>query len=179
MKKTKKHTVVFRTAVTGILAALALSLSFAERALMAAFPLPMGIKPGISNIIVMFACTSAGLVPSLGICLAKAGFAALLSGGASGIISLSGGLLSVLTMYLTSRWLGKKLSYTGISVLSAVMHNMGQLLAASALTGSLALQGLLPALLISGTVFGFATGTIMNIIMPHIKKLKAFNSEKA
>ncbi len=179
MKNKSKTKAVHRIAVTGILAALALALSFAERMLMAAFPLPMGIKPGISNIIVMFACTSAGLAPALGICLAKAGFAALLSGGASGLISLSGGLLSVLTMYLTSRLFGKKLSYTGISVLSAVMHNMGQLLAACVLTGSLAIQGLLPALLISGAVFGFATGTIMNIIMPHLKKLKAFNSEKA
>ncbi len=175
MKKRTKTNTVFITAATGISGALALALSFAERMLIAAFPLPMGIKPGISNIIVMFVCSSLGLIPALGICIAKAGFAALLSGAASGIISLCGGLLSVLTMYFSKKLFGKKISYTGISVISAVMHNMGQLAAASALTGSFIFGSILPLLLISGTAFGFVTGTVMNIILPYIHKLSVFS----
>ena len=57
----KKPTPAQRIAVTGLLAALTLALSFAERALCAALPLPPGVRPGLSNVAVMFACASLGL----------------------------------------------------------------------------------------------------------------------
>ena len=79
---------IFRLTATAILSAAALAVSFAEKMLIAALPLPMGIKPGFSNIIVMFTCYTLGLIPSLGIVLVKAGFAAIMSGVTSGILSI-------------------------------------------------------------------------------------------
>lgn len=177
MKKNKKSN-VFRLAATGILSAAALGVSFAEKMLIALFPLPMGIKPGFSNIIVMFTCSALGIVPALGIAVVKAGFAALMSGTVSGMISLAGGIFSVLSMYFSQKLSKEKLSYTGISVISSVMHNTGQLTAASFIAGSSLFLSYAPVLLISGTVFGFVTGTILNHTMPYIKKVKIFDIEK-
>lgn len=170
-----KNKKIFRITLTAILATLALALSFIERLILAAFPLPMGIKPGFSNIIVMFACTVTGLLPALSIALIKAGFAALLSGVSSGFISLCGGIFSVITMYLMNKIPKEKISYTGISVLSALMHNIGQLTAASIIAGSGLFGSFIPILLISGTVFGLTTGTVLNIVFPHLKKLNIFD----
>lgn len=177
MKKSNK-TNLFRLAVTGILSAAALAISFAEKMLIAFLPLPMGIKPGFSNIIVMFTCSSLGLVPALGIAVIKSAFAALMSGTVSGIISLSGGLLSVISMYTVQKLCKDRLSYTGISVISSVMHNAGQLAAASVITSGNLFTAYAPILLVSGTVFGFVTGTILNHTMPYIKKVKIFRIEK-
>lgn len=173
-----KNKKVLTIAVTGIFAALALSFSFIEKMLLSAVPLPMGIKPGLSNIIVMFACSSLGLVPALGIAAVKAGFSALLSGTASGFISLTGGFFSVFTMYFLGKIPKEKLSYTGISVLSAVSHNIGQTVAASVIAGSGLFLSYLPVLLISGAVFGLITGTVLNIVFPYLTKLNIFDHKK-
>lgn len=176
--KNKKKSNLFRLAVTGILSAAALSISFAEKMLIALLPLPMGIKPGFSNIIVMFTCSSLGIIPALGIVFVKAGFAALMSGSVTGIISLTGGIFSVIAMKLSRIIFKEKLSYTGISVISSVMHNMGQLTCASFIAGSSLFLPYAPILLISGTVFGFVTGTVLNHTMPYINKVKIFDIEK-
>ncbi len=167
----KNLTKTKRLALTGILAAAALALSFAEKFLIAALPLPMGVKPGFSNIIVMFTCGSLGLLPALAIAAVKAFFSALLSGWISGLISFCGGILSVLTMYTAIRLTKGRLSYTGISVLSSCMHNMGQLTAASAISGTFLFTGYAPVLIVSGVIFGAVTGTVMNIILPHLNRL--------
>lgn len=167
-----KHKKTTLTALTGIFAALALAVSFAEKFLLAALPLPMGIKPGFSNIIVMFSCSSLGLIPSLAIAVIKSGFTALMSGSVAGIISLCGGLFSVITMYFAMKLQKKGLSFTGISVLSSCMHNAGQLTAASIISTTQLFTGYGPILLVSGVAFGIVTGVIMNIILPHLNKLK-------
>lgn len=166
-----KNKKVFRLTLTAILASLALALSFIERLILTAFPLPMGIKFGFSNIIVMFTCSALGLIPALVLAVIKAGFAALLSGTTSGIISLSGGILSVIIMSLLGKLPKERLSFTGISVASAVFHNIGQTAAASVIAGSGLFAAYLPVLLITGTVAGVVTGTVLNIVYPSIKKL--------
>lgn len=171
MKKTE-HNKIFRLAITGIMGALALGLSFTEKMILAAFPLPMGIKPGFSNVIVMFTCSALGPLSAFGIALMKAGFAALLSGISSGFISLGGGLLSVTTILILNKFRKNKVSYIGISVLSSVMHNIGQTAAASLIAGSSLFLSYLPVLLISGTVFGIITGIILNILGPYFVRLK-------
>lgn len=178
MKNNNKKFNLFRLTATSILSAAALSISFAEKMLMAALPLPMGIKPGFSNILVMFSCRTMGIIPALGIAMVKAVFSALMSGTVSGIISFTGGLFSVTSMYLLQKIPSDKLSYTGISVISSVMHNLGQLAAASVIAGSSLFISYSPVLLVSGTVFGIVTGIIFNQTMPYLTKLKIFDFEK-
>lgn len=167
-----KRTNINRVALTGVLAALALAFAFAEKSFLAVIVLPMGVKPGFSNIIVMFSCSVLGLLPTVCIALIKSGFTVLISGGVAGFISVCGGLLSVLTMYTAMKISKKKLSYIGISVLSSVMHNLGQLIAATLISGTRLFAGYAPVLLISGVIFGIVTGMIMNILLPYINKLK-------
>ena len=159
------------TALTGILCALALALSFAEKVFLSAVPLPMGIKPGLSNIIVMFACSSLGLFPAICIVIMKSGFALIVSGAISGMISLCGGIFSIITMYILIRLFKKHVTYIGISVLGAVMHNAGQLTAATIISSTQLFTGYGPMLLISGIIFGIVTGITMNIIIPHLNRL--------
>ena len=162
----EKHRKLTKLAVTALLAAAALAMSFFESALTAGLPLPPGVKPGFSNIAVLFACAALELTGALFLALIKAGFALLVSGAAAGFLSLCGGVFSVLAMFLLLRLPKKRLSYMGISAVSAVVHNLGQLIGASLLTGSALYLSWLPVLLISGVVFGAVTGVVLNVVMP-------------
>ena len=66
---------------------------------------------------------------------------------------------------------GKNLSYIGIGVLSAVMHNMGQLAAACVITGTAALVSYGKYLIVFGLVTGFVTGTLLTVLMPSVRKI--------
>ena len=167
----KKYSPAKKAAVAGLMAALTLALSFVERMLCAALPLPPGVRPGLSNVAVMFSCIALGLPFALAIILIKAGFVMLVSGVYAGIISVSGGVLSVA---LLARFARKKLSFTGISVVSAVLHNFGQLTAASLLVGSALYLWMAPVLLISGVVFGAVTGMLLNAVLPALLKIVPF-----
>ncbi len=160
-----------KTALTGMLAAATLALAYIERLLTAALPLPPGVRPGLSNVAVMFACIALGLPFALGIAVIKSGFVFLLSGAYAGVISLCGGVLSVLGVFVLTRPFCKRLSYTGVSVASAVLHNAGQLAAASAIVGSGLYLWLAPVLLVSGVVFGCVTGLLLNAVLPALLKL--------
>lgn len=166
-----KHKKLTKLTFTAMLAAAALAVSFLERTLTAFLPLPPGIKPGLSNIVVMFACAVLGLPGALGIAVIKSGFVFLVSGAAAGFISLAGGILSTAAMYLLMKIKSRHLSLTGISVCSAVMHNAGQLAASSLMVGSALYLSYAPVLLLTGTFFGFITGIILNAVMPAINKL--------
>ena len=158
--------------VSALLAAAALAMSFFERLLTAGLPLPPGVKPGFSNIAVLFACAAVGLPCALFIVLVKAGFAFLTAGGVAALLSLCGGLLSTLTMFALTKIRRGGLSYAGISVCCAVAHNIGQLGAASLLAGSALYLSWLPVLLVSGVIFGAVTGVILNAVMPALVDTK-------
>lgn len=160
--------------VSALLAAAALAMSFFERLLTAGLPLPPGVKPGFSNIAVLFACAAVGLPCALFIVLIKAGFAFLTAGATAGFLSLCGGLLSALVMFALLKTGRKKLTCAGVSVCSAVAHNIGQLSAASLLAGSALYLSWLPVLLVSGVAFGAVTGVILNAVMPALMNTKLF-----
>lgn len=160
-----------KTAITGILAALTLALAFIERILCAGLPLPPGVRPGLSNVAVMFSCIALGLPFAMGIILIKAGFVMLSAGFYAGVISAAGGVLSVISVCILSKAFSQKLSYMGISAVSAVLHNFGQLLAATILVGSGLYLWYAPVLLLTGILFGCVTGLLLNAVMPALLKI--------
>lgn len=97
-------------ALLGLLAALALALSFLE-GLLPALPVP-GAKLGLSNIVTMYALTALSLPAALGITAVKAVFA-LLRGGSAFLMSAAGGLLSTLVMALCLRLFRGKMGDIG------------------------------------------------------------------
>ncbi|MBQ6863145.1 MAG: Gx transporter family protein [Clostridia bacterium] len=168
----KQKTRITRTvALTGIFGAVALTLSFFEKFMLAALPLPPGVKPGLSNIAVLFTLSSFGLPYAMGIVAIKSFFSLLISGPTAALLSLCGGICSCFAMFLLLKIKKNGLSYTGISVVSAVLHNIGQLAAASAVTGTSLFRAYLPVLLISGIIFGAVTGILLNAVLPALEKL--------
>ena len=167
-----------RTVLTAVLTAGVLTLSVIERAVTAALPLPPGVRLGLGNVLVLFAAVALGLPYALGIAVLKAGFVFLTAGAVAGLLSLSGGVLSVLVMYAAWRLLGTRLSYIGVSVLGAAAHNMGQLLAISLTLGGRAFLYLTPVLLLSGVVFGVVTGLTLRAVMPALLRFAPEKPER-
>ena len=172
-----KNKPALRVALDGILSALATALSFLESLLPDAAFMPPGAKLGLGNIAVMFAVFTAGPLDGLFVAAVKSGFAFFTRGASSGFISLAGGLLSWAALCVFRRLITKRpesrVSWAGISITAAVLHNGGQLAAASVISGRL-LWTYLPALIVSGAVSGLITGLVAGVIMPVLKKRVEF-----
>ena len=167
-----KKNIAYKTALTGIMCALALALGFLESLLPPMPWLPPGAKPGFSNIITMFAAGNLGLPSALIIAVAKGCFAFVTRGFTAGIMSLSGGILSAVAMYLLLRFASGKLGLIGISVISALFHNLGQLAAAVFITGTASIAYYAPALALFGIASGAVTGIVLCAVMPALEKIK-------
>jgi heptaprenyl diphosphate synthase len=152
----------------GLLFALALALSFLESLVPLPFALP-GIKLGLSNVVAMFCVLSLGGRKALTLAVLKALFALLVRGLSAGLLSLSGGVLSVGLMLLVLTLSRGKASYLVVGVTGAVAHNLGQLAAASLLLRVTEIWYYLPVLMISGCVMGFLTAVITRATLPRIE----------
>ncbi len=172
-----KKKLVYKVALSGILCAQALALNFIEGLIPALPWLPPGAKPGFSNIITMFAAESLGLGQALIITLVKGGFAFITRGATAALMSLSGGILSALAMYFLLKY-GKNLfGLMGISVISALCHNAGQLFASVLVTGSTKTFYYAPFLAIFGIITGVLTGLIFKAVLPALSKQKNYLSK--
>lgn len=115
------------TALCGLLLALSAGISAAESLI----PLPLGVKPGFSNLPVMYSMAEQGAKYGFAICILKSVFVLLTRGVAAFFMSLSGGTLSYIIMLLLYR--KTEASLMLISIAGALAHNAGQLCAASAI----------------------------------------------
>lgn len=166
MKKT------FKLTLTAILCALAIALNFLEGQLPPMPFLPPGAKPGFSNIITMFAAGSLGFPQAVAIALVKGLFSFVTRGATAGIMSLSGGILSATAMYFLMRFARKHLGLIGISVICALFHNLGQLIAAMFITSTASIAYYAPALAFFGIFTGAVTGVILRAVIPALEKIK-------
>lgn len=167
----KTNSITIKISLFGILGALALVLSLFENILLPELPfLPAGAKPGLSNIVTMFTASFAGFWGALYITLLKALFAFITRGATACLMSLCGGVLSTLMLCLAMKKEGKNLSFVGIGVLCAAFHNLGQLISACLISGSILLISYGKYLLIFAVVSGSLTGMILNVLMPKLRK---------
>lgn len=158
-----------KAAMTGVLGALALCLSFLENLLP---PLPMtppGFRLGLSNLATMYAAGSLGLPCALFLAVLKGGFAFLTRGAAAGLMSLSGGLFSTLCVWLL--WRKTKTPFLMLGVCGALAHNAAQLAMARVLTSS-AVVFYIPFLLLFGILTGVLTGTVLRLTLPSLERLE-------
>lgn len=159
-----------KTALMGILCAQALALSFLENLIPALPFMPPGAKPGFSNIVTMFAAITMGLPQALCITFIKAAFAGVTRGFTAFCMSFAGGILSTFIMYLMVKIKNNPFGIVGIAIVSAVFHNIGQLLCAVFLTGTKAVISYAPVLLVFSLITGFVTGTVLKVVMPVLTK---------
>ena len=152
MSKTKK------IAICAVLVALALALSYVERfiPLQLVIPLP-GVKLGLANTVTLIALYLLGRRYAFGILIPRCILGALFGGGITGLFfSLTGGLSALCIMSLLKNT--RLLSVYGVSVLGAAAHNIGQIVAAMAVMGSVYIAAYLPYLLLVAVFTGLATG---------------------
>ena len=173
MKEKRQTMTTTMLARLGILGALALVLSFLENLLLPDLPLlPPGAKLGLSNVVTMLTCSMFGAVPAMYITALKVGFAFLTRGVTAGMMSGAGGLLATAGMIVLLRCTGRVFSYFGVGVLCAVLHNLGQLLCACFLTGSVYLLNYGKYLLLFAIFTGSLTGLMLNVLMPRLKTIR-------
>lgn len=161
-----------KVALLGIFGAVALVLSFLEGMLIPDIPfLPVGAKPGLSNIITMYIASTMGFPGAVYITMLKALFALITRGATGAFMSFSGGLLSTVAVCLLIKYQGRVFSYLGLGIVGAVMHNMGQLTAACIVSGTFALINYGKYLLIFALITGTVTGTVLMLLMPGLEKI--------
>ena len=147
-------------ALSAMLIALALGLSYMERflPLQLLIPLP-GVKLGLANIVTLFALYALGPGQALLILMARCLLGAVFAGNMNALIfSVLGGVTAMAVMIGLSRLKG--LSVYGVSVGGAAAHNCGQVAAAVLTLGSTAPLYYLPVLLGVSLFTGALTGLI-------------------
>lgn len=154
----------------GLLSAVALILSAVENMIPALpFALP-GMKLGLSNLAVMFALELCSLPGAVCVVAAKAVFALLTRGVTAFFMSLAGGVLATLAMWMMLRIKKLQFGCLGIGIAGAFLHNCGQLLVALVLVSD-AVYAYFPVLSLASVATGALTGLVYYIIMPHLKRI--------
>ena len=151
-------------ALSGLLFALAMALSFIEGTLVIPGLAP-GMKLGLANIVVMYALFFMGARQALYLDLLKALFVFLVSGWTAGFLSLYYKLPFRPTWFI-------------LSVCGALSHNIGQLLGAGLILSSAMSLYYAPVMLVLGLVMGALTSLTLRAILPALGRLGYNTREK-
>ena len=163
MAKTKK------LALMAMLTAASLIVFVIEAQIPAPVPVP-GVKLGLANVITLVAMLLLGRREAGLILLVRIAMGSVFAGGVSGFIfSICGGVLAYAVMCLTVRAFPLKMLWV-VSALGAVAHNIGQIIAAVAITKTAALLVYAPVLLASGIVTGVFTGLAAMYLLRRLDK---------
>jgi len=157
-------------AVLGMFCALAAAVAFLE-SMLPSLPIP-GARLGLSNIVTMAAMSGMGVPAAAAVVLVKGAFA-LMRGGVACVMSLSGGIASITAMAILYKIAGQrdKISFIGLGAAGAAAHQLGQLAAASIITGG-GVWMLTPVMLLAGLAAGILTGGILNRISLLLKEVR-------
>lgn len=155
-----------RLSVLGLLTAAALVLGYIEHIIPPFSALP-GVKPGLANIVILFALYRLSARDAWLLMAAKVLLGGLMFAGLIGMMyGLAGGVLSLSAMLLIKKIPG--VSSVGVSVAGAAFHNAGQLMLAALITNTPSLAGYLPVLLISAVITGLITGFISSLMISRV-----------
>lgn len=162
--KTRK--LVFYSLMVAYSLALHLLEQLIPNPLIAFFP---GAKLGFSNIITMLCLLNFGFKDTFKIISARVILSSIFAGAATVLLySIAGAYLSLFGMYIAIKISG--FSKVGISVFGAIMHNIGQLLVASAMIENLTMMTYLPVMLGASLATGIFIGIVVNFTDPLFKK---------
>lgn len=140
-----------------LLATIALTIFLVELRIPNPVPIP-GAKLGLANIVTVYAVYRYRPSEVLLLVLTRIILGAVFSGNLMALLySLSGGLLCLAGVLLLCRIIPEELLWT-VSILGAVLHNIGQIGAAILVTGTPGIVTYLPFLLVSGCCAGAFTG---------------------
>ena len=147
--------------------AFAMILSFVESRIPAFVAIP-GVKVGLANIAVIFTLYKFGVKEAVTVSIIRVLLISMLFGSPVSLIySISGATLSLVSMILLKKL--TPLTEVTISVTGGVMHNVGQIAAASFMLSTNVVVYYLPFLLVSGTVAGVVVGIASAILIKRVK----------
>jgi heptaprenyl diphosphate synthase len=165
-------TAVKKTAFMGLMLAVILVLAMLEHMLPPLPLLPPNVRFGLSNIVTMYCVFFIGRPQAVTLNILKSFFVLLTRGPLAGLLSLSGGMLSILVIILLVWVFKEKISYAAISIAGACAHNLGQYAVVSLILDAPYLVYYLPVLLGAGVATGLVTGALLVAVMPLVKGLK-------
>lgn len=143
--------------LTAMLTGIALIIFIIEAQLPSLTAIP-GIKLGLANVITLFALASMNKRQAALILFLRVTLGCVITGNLNMFIySASGGIFCFIAMSIAIKFLNGSLLWV-TSVFGAIMHNIGQLLAASVIMRSFLVFYYLPPLIVSGIVTGIFTG---------------------
>lgn len=137
--------------------ALALILSLVESAFPPLAPIP-GIKLGLANIVTLIILLNHTPGDAFLVLLVRVLLSSLFTGQVMYLLySLAGAILCFLSMWLVNKLLQKHFVFL-TSIVGSCFHNIGQVLMAIIITGTMGVISYLPILLVSGIMTGLFTG---------------------
>ena len=157
-----------KLAFLAIATSAALVLSYVEFLIPPIYAALPAIKMGLPNIIIIFVLYKLGIKEAVCVSFLRLLLVTLLFGNIVMLAySVAGATLSLLSMALLKRF--KCFSAVGVSVVGAVLHNLGQILMAIFLLGTTAIGFYFPVLIVTGTVAGILVGFLSSILQERIK----------
>lgn len=158
--KTKKLTFLAMTI------SFAMILSYLESRIPAFVAIP-GIKIGLANIAIIFTLYKFGVKEAITVSIIRVFLVSMLFGSPVSLIySITGAVFSLLVMILLKRF--TPLTEVTVSVCGGVMHNVGQIAAASIMLSTNVVIYYLPFLILSGTIAGIAVGIASALLVKRI-----------
>jgi len=135
-------------------------------------PLAMvpGVKIGLANIVTVFLLYTLGIRAAGAVSLIRVLLSALLFGNVQSLIfALSGAILSFVVMIVAKHLL--PFGTVGVSVLGAIAHNAGQIIAAVIVMETVGVAYYFIPLVISGTLGGVLVGIVAAVITKRLQKI--------
>lgn len=144
-------------------------LSFVE-SLIPPLAMVPGVKIGLANIVTVFLLYTLGVRAAGAVSLIRVLLSALLFGNVQSLIfALSGALLSFVVMIVAKHLL--PFGTVGVSVLGAIAHNAGQIIAAVIVMETVGVVYYFIPLVISGTLGGVLVGIVAAVITKRLEKI--------
>ena len=167
----------YKVALGGLLVAMMLILGYVEALLQGLVPTGIpGIKLGISNGVLLFALYMMDVRSALIMMVLKVGLSGLLFGNPMTMLfALCGGALSLAGMIPLSRVQG--INIITVSMVGAVLHNVGQIIAAAFVMSEVSpaillryLAVLMAVALVTGAATGILAREVINRLGHVVKK---------
>lgn len=170
MSKLKKYIFL------ALLTAGAMILSIFESIIPLPFIAP-GAKLGLTNIVTLTVAIVFGFKNAFLITVIRCILMLFVAGSPiSFIYSITSGILSIIVMFLSLKYLGKYLSLIGISVLGAMTHNATQITVAAVMFENLNMYVYLPVLslisIFTGCFVGYTSIYVSENLSKNLSKIK-------
>lgn len=168
-------------ALKAMMTALISVLAIVDNLFLPPLPVPVPVRYGLANIVIMFAAFSGRRKFALAFGTYKVLLAFLTRGYAAFLTSAGGTLFSIVFILFGSSFLRSCLRFEITGVTAAILHNLGQLIAAVFFLKALSIDNLLyiiPFSIFIGSISGYFSAVLTKILIKTLQGEKSFKSAK-